>query len=756
VLMALDRRLDWARYGPALLQLLIAGAAARFSAERAPLAALGGFVFWLLLFLACGLLRTRRRGEGLSPQTENLVAGLALLGFLFKLSTDGLVPALAFLLLASQAALLLLAERRQHLWLLLAAALAAVLFAAAESRSALFLPCAAWFAFAALGLLSRDRAEELAAMAQAQLHRPPSTAAGGGAFAALSLLLALPLYLWLPKPAALELGGLSAQSAHDYRAVGGDGGGDAQAGELEATGGGGDGRAQGTGPAAAPDESLELEGVQRSRALANDILMFVDSSAPVNLRAALLDRFEQDRWLRSGPAAQRRELQRGYYELPAAADDPPLLRQRIEIVADLQERRLPLAPALRRLRFPATELEQHADGSWSTLQPLRAPTVYSLEAAPTLLDGRYLLADPAPPDLSLYLQLPATLSPRITALAAEQTRGLDQPLQRALALEAHLRSSYQYSFDTVLSSQGVTPLEHFLFVSRRGHCEYFASALAVMLRSIGIPARLAVGYSLGARNPLTGYHEVRRLQGHAWVEAWLPQRGWIMLEPTPFYPLPAATGRKQVAAELERYLEEQARQAAAIDPEGLRTTLLGALNDTWKTLDHLLRRLGEAGSSLLRWAPAALGALLLGWPALRLLRLWHADHRDARETRALLAKAAADGGRSGILASAAALERTLAERGVPRAAGMAFAPYYAALCDAGLPLPPGFGAAFNRARYAEAGGEPAPQPAALAQIAALVEGLLTEQPRPRLAAQLQAWRQLAAGLRRRAEGPLPA
>jgi hypothetical protein len=77
------------------------------------------------------------------------------------------------------------------------------------------------------------------------------------------------------------------------------------------------------------------------------------------------------------------------------------------------------------------------------------------------------------------------------------------------------------------------PVAHFLFVRRKGHCEYFASSMAVMLRSLGIPARLATGFQSGVYNPISGLWLVRASDAHSWVEAWIPGHGWTTFDPTP-------------------------------------------------------------------------------------------------------------------------------------------------------------------------------------------------------------------------------
>ena len=82
-------------------------------------------------------------------------------------------------------------------------------------------------------------------------------------------------------------------------------------------------------------------------------------------------------------------------------------------------------------------------------------------------------------------------------------------------------------------SEPADPLADFLFERRKGHCEYFASAMAVMLRTLGIPSRLVTGFQGGAYNPVSGWSVVRASDAHSWVEAWIDGRGWITFDPTP-------------------------------------------------------------------------------------------------------------------------------------------------------------------------------------------------------------------------------
>ena len=130
-----------------------------------------------------------------------------------------------------------------------------------------------------------------------------------------------------------------------------------------------------------------------------------------------------------------------------------------------------------------------------------------------------------------YLQLPA-LDARIVELARRFASGADGDLARARAIERHLRSGYGYTLE-LPAREVADPLANFLFVRRQGHCEYFASSMAVMLRSQGIPARLATGFQSGVYNPVSGLWLVRSSDAHSWVEAWIPGHGWTTFDPTP-------------------------------------------------------------------------------------------------------------------------------------------------------------------------------------------------------------------------------
>src|SRR5579862_321348 len=132
---------------------------------------------------------------------------------------------------------------------------------------------------------------------------------------------------------------------------------------------------------------------------------------------------------------------------------------------------------------------------------------------------------------NLYLQLPE-LDPRIKQLAEKITENSHNEYDRAANIERYLKTHYAYTLD-LTGPQTNDPLAYFLFTRRAGHCEYFAAAMTVMLRDLGIPARYVGGFLPGEYNDLGGDYIIRASDAHTWVEAYFPAYGWITFDPTP-------------------------------------------------------------------------------------------------------------------------------------------------------------------------------------------------------------------------------
>jgi len=136
-----------------------------------------------------------------------------------------------------------------------------------------------------------------------------------------------------------------------------------------------------------------------------------------------------------------------------------------------------------------------------------------------------------------YLQVPATITPETRELAAELAAPYDNPFDKAIAIRDYLRRSITYNDQIAAPPEGVEPIHYVLFESKEGYCTYYASAMAIMLRSEGIPARIVNGYAQGEYVPEANVYRVRSGNAHTWMEVFFPEYGWIQFEPTASLPV---------------------------------------------------------------------------------------------------------------------------------------------------------------------------------------------------------------------------
>jgi len=142
-------------------------------------------------------------------------------------------------------------------------------------------------------------------------------------------------------------------------------------------------------------------------------------------------------------------------------------------------------------------------------------------------------SQPIPAAMQNYLQLPPDMDRRIADLAQQQTVQYGNRYDKAAGLTSYLQNNYGYTLD--LKAGGDQPVAAFLFDVKEGHCEYFASALAVMLRTQGIASRVVTGFHGGSYNDATNVTLVRQSNAHAWVEVYFPAEDqWIQFDPTPY------------------------------------------------------------------------------------------------------------------------------------------------------------------------------------------------------------------------------
>ncbi len=300
------------------------------------------------------------------------------------------------------------------------------------------------------------------------------------------------------------------------------------------------------------------------------------------------------------------------------------------------------------------------------------------------------------------LHLPP-LDPRIEELARSVTEGYSNPLDKARILASYLRGNFHYSLGKARAG-GKDPLARFLFETREGHCEYFASALAVMLRTLGIPSRVVTGFLVTEYNPLTGWHVVRMSDAHSWVEVWLPERGWYGFDPTPSsrqLPMSLLMSRLRLWRDaVDTFWQDW---VLAYDL-GRQLTLAGSAESTSRgarelTL-HALEALGGADAQRLAGWASIFGAFAI---AIALLwRIWLKRIWTNRQ-RAIRTRATSDDEASRIYAKAL---RSLASRGYVKPAWQTSTEFADAVAAfPGMGWLRDFTAAYLSARYG--GGEEA-------------------------------------------------
>jgi len=253
-----------------------------------------------------------------------------------------------------------------------------------------------------------------------------------------------------------------------------------------------------------------------------------------------------------------------------------------------------------------------------------------------------------PPEISLrYLQLPK-VDPRVARLARDITQNTSNNYDRARLIENYLRTKFGYTLQ-LPSRVPADPIAEFLFERKQGHCEYFASSMAVMLRTIGIPSRVVNGFHGAEFNQVSGSYIVRARQAHSWVEAYFPVEGWITFDPTP-----AAGTMVDTSNKLALYLDAahefwrewiinydfgHQRTVGAATIDGTRNHINGMRDaiDRWYSgmLERATRAEEKFGREPRRWTATAvvgLCVLLLAINARRLWRAWIAA-RTARKPR---------------------------------------------------------------------------------------------------------------------------
>jgi transglutaminase-like putative cysteine protease len=254
--------------------------------------------------------------------------------------------------------------------------------------------------------------------------------------------------------------------------------------------------------------------------------------APLRWRGSSLDTFNGRAWFQSDFLLKPI---RGDREFTVARPVPgkPVLFQEI-FLEPVGGRQLFAAPRLLSVSGPFPSLRVDSGDGGVVPGEIDRPVRYLALSQPAVQHPQELqvASGEIPAEIrERYLSLPQ-VSPRVAELVRRIAGTAPAAYDAALLLERYLTTEFVYDLEGTPTA-GKDPLEDFLFTRRRGHCEYFAASMAVMLRLLEIPSRVVTGFQRGEWNEMGRFYTVRQRDAHSWVEAYLPGAGWVTFDPSP-------------------------------------------------------------------------------------------------------------------------------------------------------------------------------------------------------------------------------
>jgi protein-glutamine gamma-glutamyltransferase len=279
--------------------------------------------------------------------------------------------------------------------------------------------------------------------------------------------------------------------------------------------------------------------------LGDSPVMYVRTGAPAYWRGLVFDTYQSGVWTTSKRGF--REMQP--YVLPRFLPPAPPNNLGTFVQVFRVLRPLPgvisAAYPIESLYAPVTGLREDAYGTFFTPDLLRPGQTYSVVSYLPNLTAKELQTEPTltvAPDVDPAYLDPGALSQRARDLAVSAVGGhTATEFDEVMALTNYLQANFRYSQQLGHVPAGRDPVDWFLFDVKIGYCEQVATAETLMLRSLGIPARLATGYSTGTYDPVLDQSVVRERDAHAWVEVWFPNHGWVPVDPSPGFSALAAT-----------------------------------------------------------------------------------------------------------------------------------------------------------------------------------------------------------------------
>jgi transglutaminase-like putative cysteine protease len=307
----------------------------------------------------------------------------------------------------------------------------------------------------------------------------------------------------------------------------------------------GDGDGPGSRTTVSPFVDIKARLVSQS----NLELFTVQSDQRSYWRLTALDQFDGNIWSSSG------SYERASGSLPKRVpnDVDTVVAQQTFTITELDTIWLPAAFEPRSINAGNTSVRYEPDSATLIVGsnvPNSNGRSYTVQSALPVFDPNQLAASSAPVPGAIEdvdTRLPPTVDPRVHEEALRVTAGKTTQYDKALALQNYFRDNFTYDLN-VPAGQSDDAIVDFLFHTRRGYCEQFAGTFAVMARSIGLPTRVAVGFTPGEEDPSKpGTYHVKGLHAHAWPEVYLAGQGWVLFEPTPSRGAPGAQQYTHVA-----------------------------------------------------------------------------------------------------------------------------------------------------------------------------------------------------------------
>ncbi|MEA3403834.1 MAG: transglutaminase domain-containing protein [Armatimonadota bacterium] len=272
------------------------------------------------------------------------------------------------------------------------------------------------------------------------------------------------------------------------------------------------------------------------------LMLIVKAEGPLRMRTGTYDIYEGDRWRQSQRQWRRlRPEAGGRYQFPAVEEmglSPAVIDELdVEVTSAYGFLgTLPVAWCPRYLEVDVPSMRIDRSGMVMFTGHFMLGEKYrGVIASPAAVMAPPGAEPPKPVDMQYALQLPDGLPDRVRRLARRIVAedGAEDPTGIALAITNYVKAEYEYDLEAPPLPEGRDYVDHFLFESRTGYCNHFASAAAVLLRTLSVPTRLVTGFTSGEFRPQRQVYEIRDQDAHAWVEVFLSRAGWIDLDPTP-------------------------------------------------------------------------------------------------------------------------------------------------------------------------------------------------------------------------------